>query len=425
MTDDQEAPGRRLLLGELDSVSRSEFGREDVEPYVAALLQAEHVNLLVGAGLTIGLCHLAGQAPPDMNAQLDMDDRELSAAIEKAAGSSAQRTRRHETEKANIEDRLRVAIEAAAGLRIVSPSQAAELETSIGSALTDLAQSVSSAERAILAAADERVEAQTILGMATSFFRSMAGRVPTRDRLHIFTTNYDRVIEWACEGAGIRLLDRFVGSLRPIFRSSRLEIDYHYSPPGSVREPRHLDGVVRLTKLHGSLDWAWDEDSRSVVKEALPFGVAPTGEPRQLLVFPNQAKDLETSFYPYADLFRDFSAALCRPNSALITYGYSFGDEHINRVVRDMLAIPSTHLLIIAYDDETGRIERFMDEHVRRGQISLMLGPEFADLSVLTQRWLPWPSSEFLLQRRAEITRRRQGLPHATEASDEFSDPAT
>jgi hypothetical protein len=27
------------------------------------------------------------------------------------------------------------------------------------------------------------------------------------------------------------------------------------------------------------------------------------------------------------------------PNSTLITYGYSFGDEHINRVIRDMLTI--------------------------------------------------------------------------------------
>ena len=51
------------------------------------------------------------------------------------------------------------------------------------------------------------------------------------------------------------------------------------------------------------------------------------------MIYPNPAKDIETAYYPYADLFRDFSASLCRPNSSLITYGYGFGDDHINRVI--------------------------------------------------------------------------------------------
>jgi hypothetical protein len=42
---------------------------------------------------------------------------------------------------------------------------------------------------------------------------------------------------------------------------------------------------------------------------------------------------METAFYPYADLFRDFSASLCRPNSSLVTCGYGFGDDHVNRAI--------------------------------------------------------------------------------------------
>lgn len=57
------------------------------------------------------------------------------------------------------------------------------------------------------------------------------------------------------------------------------------------------------------------------------------------MIYPNSAKDRETAEYPYVELFRDFAAALCRPNSTLVTYGYSFGDDHINRVIRDMLTI--------------------------------------------------------------------------------------
>ena len=69
----------------------------------------------------------------------------------------------------------------------------------------------------------------------------------------------------------------------------------------------------------------------------------------RLMIYPNAAKDRETVHYPYVELFRDFAASICRPNSTVVCYGYSFGDEHINRVIEDMLTIPSTHLVIIAY----------------------------------------------------------------------------
>lgn len=73
-----------------------------------------------------------------------------------------------------------------------------------------------------------------------------------RDRLNIFTTNYDRLIEAGAELAGLYLLDRFLGKLMLIFRSSRLDLDMHYNPPGIRGEPRYLEGVARYTKLHGS-----------------------------------------------------------------------------------------------------------------------------------------------------------------------------
>ena len=76
-------------------------------------------------------------------------------------------------------------------------------------------------------------------------------------------------------------------------------------------------------------------------------GLAGAGA-RQLMIYPNSAKDRETTAYPYVELFRDFAAAVCRPNSTLISFGYSFGDEHINRVIEDMLTIPSTHLVVIS-----------------------------------------------------------------------------
>lgn len=199
---------------------------------------------------------------------------------------------------------------------------------------------------------------------------SFASRSGVRDRLNIFTTNYDRLIEAGAELAGLHLLDRFLGNLTPIFRSSRLDLDMHYNPPGIRGEPRYLEGVARFTKLHGSVDWV--QTGSDIRRVGLPFGaesVQPYLEAPGLECECARTDDLskcgqgqETSDYPYVELFRDLAAAICRPNSTLVTYGYSFGDEHINRVIRDMLTIPSTHLVVISFNDPLDRIAKTYEE---------------------------------------------------------------
>jgi len=403
------AAGSRLILGdiELEAPDDLEPERRTVESFVSAVLQSEHLNLLVGSGLTTALANAAGgTASADMTGRLTTSDDDLDSAIEEAAIKSARASGRGEAP--NIEDRLRIALAAGSGLKIVGDSRAELLQAATDEALTALQHSVVNIEAAIGDAPARNTKGEPgPAPLVTSFLGSFAGRVPTRDRLHIFTTNYDRVLEWGAEQAGLRLVDRFVGSLEPIFRSSRLEIDYHYTPPGSPKEPRHLDGVIRLTKLHGSLDWRWRTNRRQVVRHPAAFGAMPSGSVSDLLIYPNAAKDFETTFYPYADLFRDFSAAICRPNATLVTYGYSFGDDHINRIIRDMLTIPSTHLLIISYGNDGERVTTFVDAYRRTGQVSLMLGPTFASLDRLTEDWLPRPAT-------ATLTRAQAGILAAT-----------
>nr|WP_278253000.1 SIR2 family protein [Stenotrophomonas maltophilia] len=245
---------------------------------------------------------------------------------------------------------------------------------------------------------------------------SFASRTGVRDRLNIFTTNYDRLIEAGAELAGLHLLDRFLGTLTPIFRSSRLDLDMHYNPPGIRGEPRYLEGVARFTKLHGSVDWV--QVNKDIRRIGLPFGandIAPflkapglnEATAHKLMIYPNSAKDRETADYPYVELFRDFAAAVCRPNSTLVTYGYSFGDEHINRVIRDMLTIPSTHLVVIAYSDPLGRIMQTYKEMGRPSQISLLIGPVLADLTALTEHYMPKAAIDKTTFRMGELLNQR------------------
>jgi hypothetical protein len=275
------------------------------------------------------------------------------------------------------------------------------------------------------------MERERAFGYLVSFLMSFASRTGTRERLNIFTTNYDRLIEAGAELAGLHLIDRFVGTLAPIFRSSRLDIDMHYNPPGIRGEPRYLEGVARFTKLHGSIDWV--DVGTDIRRIGLPFGSADIKnflnapgldnvDTRKVMIYPNSSKDRETAEYPYVELFRDFAAALCRPNSTLVTYGYGFGDDHINRIIRDMLTIPSTHLIVISYDDAGGRIEKKYEEFGRSSQISLVIGKDLANLPTLVDYFMPKPSIDKASIRMGELLKQRYSETKVEPIQADFSD---
>ena len=329
----------------------------------------------------------------------------------------------------NFEDDIRVANALCSGLKILNDPDANFLRTEIEKNLKSFTKSLLTTEFELASSADR----ETAFNCLISFLMSFASRTGTRDRVHIFTTNYDRLIEEAADLAGLHLLDRFVGKLSPVFRASRLNLDLHYNPPGIRGEPRYLEGVARFTKLHGSLDWI--QNGTFIRRIGLPFGAQDLTPYLQapglagssefnMMVYPNSAKDRETAAYPYVELFRDFAAAVCRPNSTVVTYGYSFGDEHINRVIQDMLTIPSTHLVIIAYDDCLGRIRDFYVKTARTDQISLLLGPEVASIDKLTKTFLPKSAIDFTTLRMGEILQARYASQshQETQKSDHIAE---
>lgn len=91
--------------------------------------------------------------------------------------------------------------------------EAKELGACIDIVLSDFAKSILSSEYNLLNALKSQdnqaaIKAVTLL---KSFLLTFASRNATRERTHIFTTNYDRMIEYGCDIAGIKILDRFWG----------------------------------------------------------------------------------------------------------------------------------------------------------------------------------------------------------------------
>lgn len=390
------------------SADKIKIHREKIEPWLTAVFQSEHLSLLAGTGLSIAVTHLADITTKWMERIVFSEYKDQ---IKNTANTQAELIGRG---KANFEDDLRVAFELFNGLLIFDNDKSKGLKTEIDTKLSEFIKSVLATENQFLQSA----KMQEALKYLKNFLFSFASRTATRDRLNIFTPNYDRFIEYACDMAGILVLDRFVGKVEPVFRTNKIELDYHYNPPGIRGEPRYVEGVVRYSKIHGSLDWRFKDEQ--IVKALLPFGAddahpaLPDKPSDHVVIYPNSSKGIETVFYPYSELFRDFSCAVSQPNSVVVTYGYGFGDSHINRILEDMLSIPSTHIVIISYDKADDRIENFVSKN-NLAQFTLLIGNHLGDMKTLVENYLPKAAIDRITERENKY-REKTGR---TSSSDE------
>lgn len=202
--------------------------RSKIEPWLTALFQSEHLSLLAGGGVSSAVHWLAKNEAGAGMAKIPFSV--FQKQINQAAKESAKNAGRGEP---NIEDQIRVSNELIRGLSVYLLDDVCEsknirkhlanFEKELGDGLTTFANLVLECERNIIQSANSELAAECLM----SFLISFASRSATRERLNIFTINYDRVVEYGAELAGIRLIDRFVGTVNPVFRSSRVGVDMH------------------------------------------------------------------------------------------------------------------------------------------------------------------------------------------------------
>ena len=189
------------------------------------------------------------------------------------------------------------------------------------------------------------------------FLRKLLTRPLNLKRISLFTLNYDTLVEQAADAEGVVLLDGFVGTQCRIFRPESYEQDLYFPAETTEGRVHRFDRVVHLYKLHGSINWVSSEPSIDD-----PFGVSyqpyQQDSSNKLLVYPTQAKTVDTLGMPYAELFRRFASTITRPQSVLFVVGYGFGDEHVNAIIHQALAVPSFTLVIV--DPRPG--SKFVDE---------------------------------------------------------------
>lgn len=160
---------------------------------------------------------------------------------------------------------------------------------------------------------------------------------PMFDVVNMFTTNYDLFHELAINRSGYQYTDGFTNGIECRF-STR---EFHQRPIDlEDRFREHLQPInpfFRVFKLHGSIDWTMDKESRNVSR--LPMAVISGGDvdTDNLLIMPTSSKYAATQGSPFSDLFREFFSDISVPNSILITSGFSFGDRHISELIEQAL----------------------------------------------------------------------------------------
>jgi hypothetical protein len=199
------------------------------------------------------------------------------------------------------------------------------------------------------------------------FIKKILTRPLNLRRVNIFTLNYDTLIEQATDAEGAVLVDGFIGTLRRVFRPESYDLDFYFPAQTTEGRVHRFDRALHLYKLHGSLTWhktdqGWEN----------PYGLYATFFNQEhpeddVLIYPSHLKYGQALDLPYSELFRRFGNAIAQPQSVLFTIGYGFGDEHVNALIRQALAIPSFTLIIVdpaPQNSFVGQLKTLEDERV-------------------------------------------------------------
>lgn len=184
-----------------------------------------------------------------------------------------------------------------------------------------------------------------VLGIYQNFYRKLSQRSRSLPRPTIATTNYDLFNEIAMDRIGVPYINGFLGSVEKRFNPASFRYTIAQRLDMTSQRWTSLDNLVYFLKLHGSLNW------RSTNAGLFPVEECPLSESndgKAMLIYPTPAKQNASFAAPYSDMFREFQTKVVQEQSALITVGYSFGDEHVNNIIYQALTIPTFRLVIFA-----------------------------------------------------------------------------
>jgi len=219
------------------------------------------------------------------------------------------------------------------------------------------------------------------------FIKKILARPLNLKRINLLTTNYDLAFEQTMDALGVIYIDGFVGNIKRTLKPEVYNYDYYFPASTTEGSVHRLDKVVHLYKLHGSLDWVeCTPDSRNI------YGIEQKKDPAKfdesIIIYPQPMKEEETLGFPYSEMFRRFASIIQQPQNALVTYGYGFGDKHINRVIFNALSISTFHLIVVSHG-WTLALKQFYEMTKDDSRVSFLIGDYLGDWKRFVFEMLP------------------------------------
>lgn len=149
-------------------------------------------------------------------------------------------------------------------------------------------------------------------------------------KIHIITTNYDRLAEYACDQMRIH---HYTGFTHGFFRQLAAPIE-----TSSVRR-------VNIWKVHGSLDW-FQSPLEDTVALSNINGIPDNYQPQ--IVTPGTQKYQKTHLEPFRSIINHADRAINEAGSYLCI-GYGFNDEHIQPKLMAKCLRQKTPITIITH----------------------------------------------------------------------------
>jgi hypothetical protein len=224
-------------------------------------------------------------------------------------------------------------------------------------------------------------------GKATSLLQPIRSFLTTSDdvKLNVFSLNYDLVFESVFNSETSRILDNGF--------SERTVADRKLEYWAGDFNGEHSSAKINLFKLHGSLDWEYNEGSEEIsIKDDPNDGREP------LMIFGSYSKML--SFDPFLFILSTFRARL-EEATVCVVIGYSFHDKYINNLLIQQLSrntdldVPK-RLLVVSPGLEKKTAPEVAEE-LRSIQESKSISDviNFTQLSPERIRLIPKPASQF------------------------------
>ena len=212
----------------------------------------------------------------------------------------------------------------------------------------------------------------------SAFINTVSHLVKTPSKLTLVTTNYDTLIEDAADSIEYTVMDGFTFTHRPHFDSDMFEWNLVKDIENiKTRELEYKKNIINLLKLHGSL--TWERNEKGIFRKEK----GEVAEP--IMIFPSSNKYMQSYQEPYFELFTKFQELLKRPNTLLITTGFSFADNHISQMIiqailhNKSLATLITDFNITQNNENWKKIEDLMQHNYKIAFLKATMNTDLTD----------------------------------------------